>query len=273
MKTCLTIAGSDSSGGAGIQADLKTFAAHRVYGMSAITALTAQNTLGVHGIYAVEPEFVSQQIKAVFDDIHPNAIKIGMLANSSIVHNVAEQLKHYGATNIVLDPVMIATSGDPLLDEQAIRCLIDMLIPQADVITPNVAELISLCQAQGINTPVSQDIDHHQLAQLSQALFDSLARQSNGKAVAILSKGGHLNNHDARDYLLTDNGETWLTSARLDTHNTHGTGCTLSSAICARLSLGDNLEAACTKAKRYLSNALNKNLNLGAGNGPLNHLI
>jgi len=273
MKTCLSIAGSDSSGGAGIQADLKTFAANGVYGMTAITALTAQNTLGVHAVSALTPDFVTQQIQAVFDDIRPDAVKIGMLANHEIVEHVAQQLHQYQATNVVLDPVMIATSGDPLLNTNAVRKLIDELVPNALIITPNVAELLALCHAQGINTPDSQHINHAQLAELTQRLFDTLPHRHDDTKVAILSKGGHVDNSDAKDYLLTQNGHHWLTSNRIDTNNTHGTGCTLSSAICARLAQGDSLEIACGNAKKYLNNALKQGLNLGSGNGPLNHLV
>ena len=273
MKTCLSIAGSDSSGGAGIQADLKTFAALGVYGMSAITALTAQNTCGVQGVFAVEASFVGQQIQSVFDDIPPNAIKIGMLANEEIIEQVAKQLKQNQAENVVLDPVMIATSGAFLLNESACRTFIDVLIPRVQVLTPNVAELFALCHAQDIKTPSSQDIDYQQLALLSQALFHSLNKNIKAKPIAILSKGGHIHNEDARDYLLTYDGETWLNAPRINTQNTHGTGCTLSSAICVALAQGESLKNACINAKAYLTKALESGLNLGAGNGPLNHLV
>ena len=192
MQTCLTIAGSDSSGGAGIQADLKTFAAHQVYGMSAITALTAQNTLGVNAVSIVDPTFVAQQIQAVFDDIPPDSIKIGMLANSAIVSAVAQQLGAYAASNVVLDPVMIATSGDPLLDKQAVRSLLDELVPKVDIITPNIAELIALCQAKGIKVDSQQSMSYETVETLSLALFESLPRKANGEKVSILSKGGHI---------------------------------------------------------------------------------
>ena len=209
----------------------------------------------------------------MFNDIRPNAVKIGMLANHHIVEHVAQQLHHYQATNVVLDPVMIATSGDPLLDTNAVRKLIDELVPNALIITPNVDELFALCHAQGINTPDSQQINHTQLAKLTQLLFETLPHKHDGKKVAILSKGGHVDNSDAKDYLLTQSGEHWLSSNRIDTNNTHGTGCTLSSTICARLAQGDKLEIACDNAKKYLNKALKKGLNLGLGNGPLNHLV
>jgi len=271
MKTCLTIAGSDSSGGAGIQADLKTFCAHQVYGMSAVTAITAQNTLGVNAVAAVDPILVAQQIQAVFDDIPPNAVKIGMLANCQIVETVAEQLSAYGAKNVVLDPVMIATSGDTLLDKRAIRVLVDRLIPQADIITPNTAELLTLCRAQGIKIDSNQPITHTTVETLSMALFESLPVKENGNRVSLLSKGGHLKSDQSNDFLVTENSTLWFDSKRVNTQNSHGTGCTLAAAICAQLALGKRLDVACKMAKEYLSNALAKNLNLGNGNGPLNH--
>jgi len=273
VKTCLTIAGSDSSGGAGIQADLKTFAAHQVYGMSAITALTAQNTLGVHAVSIVEPGFVAQQIQAVFDDIRPDAVKIGMLATASIVESVAEQLAAYKASKVVLDPVMIATSGDQLLDQHAIRALIDSLIPQADIVTPNIAELIALCQAQGIDVDTDLAMNYKTVEVLSLALSDSLPRKANGEKVSVLSKGGHLGTEHANDLLLTDDSTFWLKSKRIDTQNTHGTGCTLAAAICAQLSFDEPLSIACEKAKEYLNNVLAKNLDLGKGDGPINHFL
>lgn len=273
MKTCLTIAGSDSSGGAGIQADLKTFAAHKVYGMSAITALTAQNTRSVHAVSLVEPFFVSQQIQAVFDDIRPDAIKLGMLANRSIVETVATQLANFEAQNVVLDPVMIATSGDPLLDKQAVRTLINALIPRVDIVTPNVAELVALCRAQNIDVNAHKTVNAESLERLSIALFESLPAKASGEKISILSKGGHLESEQANDLLITEKSKVWLKSERINTHNTHGTGCTLAAAICAQLALDEPLYLACEKAKAYLSNALAQNLNLGQGNGPLNHLL
>ncbi len=273
MKTCLTIAGSDSSGGAGIQADLKTFAAHGVYGMSAITALTAQNTLGVNGVSVVEPHFVAQQIQAVFDDIRPHAVKIGMLANSKIVKTVAEQLATYQAKNVVLDPVMIATSGASLLDQDAIHVFIDTLIPKADIVTPNIAELIALCRTQGIDVGIQQTMTCNTMESLSLALFEALPNKTNGDKVSLLTKGGHLSTAHANDLLITEHSKNWLKSKRINTQNSHGTGCTLAAAICAQLALGQPLKIACEKAKEYLNNALTQNLNLGKGNGPLNHLF
>ena len=273
MKTCLTIAGSDSSGGAGIQADLKTFAALNVYGMSAITALTAQNTLGVQGVSAVKPDFVTLQIRSVFEDIFPDAVKIGMLANTEIINHVAQELESFNANNVVLDPVMIATSGDPLLDQQSVRSLIDNLIPQVDIITPNVAELISLCKAQAIKFDYSQTITTSTLKTLSITLSNSLPTKKDGSVIAILSKGGHLENEDAIDYFFDGKNEHWLRGNRIQTNNTHGTGCTLSSAICSQLAKGNPINEACVNAKDYLTNALAKKLNLGSGNGPLDHTL
>lgn len=271
MKTCLTIAGSDSSGGAGIQADLKTFAAHGVYGMSAITALTAQNTMGVHAIENIDVDFVRAQIKAVFDDIQPDAIKIGMLANTDIIQSVAQSLSEYRASNVVLDPVMIATSGDPLLNENAIRHLIDDLVPLVDIITPNTAELIALCNAQKISINTDADLNTQTLKSLTRALFNYLPTKRDGSKVSVLSKGGHLNSNNASDYLVTQETDYWFSINRVDTNNTHGTGCTLSASICAHLALGESQRDACNNAKNYLTACLNKGLNLGSGNGPLRH--
>lgn len=274
MNTCLSIAGSDSSGGAGIQADLKTFAAHGVYGMSAITALTAQNTQGVHAIETISPKFVAQQIDAVLNDIPADAIKLGMLVNRDIIRAVAQQLKAHNSHNVVLDPVMIATSGDALLDPAAVDSLVHDLFPYVDLITPNTAELIALCKALGINTP-QQDIDQDTLKQLSIQLHAALPSKHDGTKIALLSKGGHLAAHEqkASDYLIDADGEHWFTSTRINTNNTHGTGCTLSAAISANLAQDHTLSQACANAKEYLQRALNSHLDLGHGNGPLNHLI
>lgn len=269
MKTCLSIAGSDSSGGAGIQADLKTFTAHGVYGMTAITALTAQNTLGVHAVSTVKPELVAAQIDAVFTDIRPNAVKIGMLANTDIIQVVAQRLRFYQAKNVVLDPVMIATSGAPLLDQNAVRSLIDELIPVVDLLTPNTAELIALCQTQGIKIDSDSALSKASLKNLTKQLFGTL----DTRQLSILSKGGHLNSDQAADYLLSKQGDHWFETPRLNTQNTHGTGCTLSAAIASNLALENAIDQACLKAKNYLTKALKEDLNLGQGNGPLNHLV
>ncbi len=258
MKTVLTIAGSDCSGGAGIQADLKTMCAHGVYGMSAIAALTAQNTTGVQGIHAVPPEFVAAQIDSVFTDIRPDAVKIGMLANVEIIKAVAERLRHYAARNIVLDPVMVSTSGHRLLEDNAASALVGELVPLADVLTPNIPEAEVLSGIDGID-------GRDDMLEAAKAI----AR--NSKA-AVLVKGGHL--ADCADDLLMVGGEAyWYGGRRVDTKNTHGTGCTLSSAIASCLALGYGLPEAVRRAKDYITLALENDPHLGHGNGPVNHNV
>lgn len=255
MKTCLTIAGSDSSGGAGIQADLKTMTVNGVYAMSVITALTAQNTQGVTGILDVSPEFITEQMDAVFNDIYPDAIKIGMVSSPEIVEAIAASLEKYQAKNIVLDPVMVATSGAKLLKEEAMDSLINRLIPLADVITPNIPEGEILAGMEITN--------EDQMIKAAEEI---------GKKYdcAVLLKGGHRVN-DAND-LLYRNGEfKWFRSERIDNPNTHGTGCTLSSAIGANLAKGYDIDQAIEKAKAYLTGALRAGLDLGKGSGPLMH--
>lgn len=255
IKTALTIAGSDSSGGAGIQADLKTMLANGVYGMSAITALTAQNTMGVTAISEVSPEFLGQQINAVFTDIFPDAVKIGMTANVQLIEVIAERLTFYRARNIVVDPVMIATSGARLISESAIAVLKEKLLPIADIVTPNIPEAEVL---SGIR--ISDKAGMEQAARL---IFDSYG-------CAVLLKGGHSIN-DAND-LLCENGEmTWFSGRRIDNPNTHGTGCMLSSAIASNLAKGNDIRASVTLAKEYISGALSAMLDLGKGSGPLDH--
>lgn len=255
IKTALTIAGSDSSGGAGIQADLKTMLANGVYGMSAITALTAQNTMGVRAISEVSPEFLGQQIDAVFTDIFPDAVKIGMTANVQLIELIAERLSFYKARNIVVDPVMIATSGARLISESAIAVLKEKLLPIADIVTPNIPEAEVL---SGIR--ISDKAGMEQAARL---ICDSYG-------CAVLLKGGHSIN-DAND-LLCENGEmTWFSGRRIDNPNTHGTGCTLSSAITSNLAKGNDIRASVTLAKEYISGALSAMLDLGKGSGPLDH--
>ena len=254
MKTALTIAGSDSSGGAGVQADLKTFLANGVYGMSAITALTAQNTLGVRSVLNSTPEFLADQLDAVFEDIYPDAVKIGMVSSARLIEVIAEKLKFYGAKNIVVDPVMIATSGAKLLDEDAVKTLKEKLFPLATVITPNIPELETI-SAQKISSS-------HDMELAAQKIFSEFG-------CAILAKGGH-GLSDANDYLF-DGSEQWLYGRRIDTQNTHGTGCTLSSAIAANLAKGYDLKNSVGRAKNYLTSALSTNLNLGKGSGPLDH--
>lgn len=255
MKTCLTIAGSDSSGGAGIQADLKTMTVNGVYAMSVITALTAQNTQGVSGILDVSPEFITSQMDAVFTDIYPDAIKIGMVSSPEIVEAIAKSLEKYEAKNIVLDPVMVATSGAVLLKEEAMDSLINRLIPLADVITPNIPEGEILAGMK-----IENEDDMEKAAEIIGEKYNC----------AVLLKGGHKVN-DANDLLYRKGDFKWFLSERIDNNNTHGTGCTLSSAIAANLAKGEDLNQAIKNAKEYLTGALRAGLNLGKGSGPLMH--
>lgn len=254
MKTALTIAGSDSSGGAGIQADLKTFLANGVYGMSAITALTAQNTCGVRSVLNSTPEFLSDQLDAIFEDIFPDAIKIGMVSSAELIEIIAAKLKFYGAKNIVVDPVMIATSGARLIDEDAVKTLKEKLFPLAKILTPNLPELEKISDEK-ISSPRDMEL-------AAQKIFERYG-------CAILAKGGHGQN-DANDYLFDGAGE-WFFGQRIDTANTHGTGCTLSSAIAANLAKGYGLKISVGRAKNFLTGALSTGLNLGKGSGPLDH--
>lgn len=255
MKTCLTIAGSDSSGGAGIQADLKTMTVNGVYAMSVITALTAQNTQGVTGILDVSPEFIREQMDAVFTDIYPDAIKIGMVSSPEIVEAIAGSLEKYGAKNIVLDPVMVATSGAKLLKEEAMDSLIHRLIPLADVITPNIPEGEILAGMK-----IANEEDMKLAAEKISQKYDC----------AVLLKGGHSIN-DANDLLCRKGEFKWFRAERINNPNTHGTGCTLSSAIAANLAKGSDIDQAIAKAKEYLTGALRAGLDLGKGSGPLMH--
>lgn len=255
MKKVLSIAGSDCSGGAGIQADLKTFAAHKLYGMSVITALTAQNTTGVTGIMEATTDFVEKQMDAVFTDIFPDAVKIGMVSSVGIIEAIAKRLEQHRAVNIVADPVMIATSGSRLLSDDAVTALKTKLLPLADVITPNIPEAETLC---GFSIHNADDMVR--------------AGQSIGKSIssAVLIKGGHsLTNAD--DMLWHKGQVLWLHSPRVDNPNTHGTGCTLSSAIASNLAMGHTMEESIKRAKQYITGALEAGLNLGRGSGPLNH--
>ena len=255
MKTALTIAGSDSSGGAGIQADLKTMLANGVYGMSAITALTAQNTMGVTDISEVTPHFLSQQIDAVFTDIFPDAVKIGMTANDTLIGVIAERLSFYKARNIVVDPVMIATSGARLISENAVEMLKEKLLPIATVVTPNIPEAEVLSGMKILN-----GTDMETAAKIISERY----------GCCVLLKGGHRIN-DAND-LLYENGEaTWFEGVRINNPNTHGTGCTLSSAIASNLAKGYDLKQSVQLAKEYISGALSAMLDLGKGSGPMNH--
>jgi len=256
MKKVLTIAGSDCSGGAGIQADIKTITAHKMYAMSAITALTAQNTTGVYGIMEATPEFVANQIDCIFSDIRPDSVKIGMVSNAEIINIIADKLKRYKAENIVVDPVMVATSGSKLLCDEAINTLITKLLPIADIITPNIPEAQVL---SGIDIKDEND------------MIKAAIKIGEKLNCAILVKGGHLVN-DATDLLYKDNKYEWFKAERINNPNTHGTGCTLSSAIACNLAEGKALSDSIKNAKKYLSGALKANLNLGKGSGPLNHI-
>jgi len=257
MKKVLTIAGSDSSGGAGIQADIKTIAAHGLYAMSAITALTAQNTTGVYGIMDVAPEFVGQQLDCVFTDIFPDAVKIGMVSRGAVIEVIADKLEAYGAGNIVVDPVMVSTSGHRLLSGEAGTALKERLLPMAAVITPNIPEAEVLC-----------GFSIHDRADMERAA-EKIGRAYPG---AVLIKGGHRVN-DATDLLYAGGAVRWFPGRRVDNPNTHGTGCTLSSAIACNLALGCSLEDSIQNAKDYLTGALAAMLDLGQGPGPLNHMF
>lgn len=261
MPKVLSIAGSDCSGGAGIQADLKTIAAHGCYGMSVITALTAQNTLGVKGIENCSPEFVGKQLRAVFSDIMPDAIKIGMLSTKEIVERVAAEIcalkaNNEGEPHIVLDPVMVSTSGNKLLQEDAITALTEQLMPLASLITPNIseAELLS-----GMNIASTHD------------MIVAAERISKKHGGAVLIKGGHMDVH-ANDLLYSGGKVLWYEGERIENPNTHGTGCTLSSAIASHLAIGYALSDSIKKSKNYLTGAISDKLDLGKGRGPLNHM-
>ena len=254
MKTALTIAGSDSSGGAGIQADIKTMTANGVYAMSAITALTAQNTTGVTGIFEATPEFLAQEIDAIFTDIYPDAVKIGMVSSAELIGVIAEKLHTYGAKHIVVDPVMVATSGAKLLRPDAMEALA-RLLPMAEVLTPNIPEAeilsgLSITDATGMETAAKSISERY--------------------GCAVLCKGGHQIN-DADDLLWRHGVGKWFRGKRINNPNTHGTGCTLSSAIASNLAKGYGLDEAVEWAKAYISGALAAMLDLGHGSGPMNH--
>ena len=255
MNTALTIAGSDSSGGAGIQADLKTFAAHGVYGMSAITSVTSQNTQGIFGVFDIPSETVASQLDAVFTDIYPNSIKIGMVSSAEIIETIAKKLKQYSAKNIVLDTVMVSTSGHALLQKDAVDALTSLLFPLADVITPNLHEAQILC---GFDIRSEND-----MVKAAETIFSKYG-------VCVLLKGGHLAN--TSNDLLFDGSITWFKGERIDNPNTHGTGCTLSSAIASNIAMGHDMKTSVKNAKNYITGALRDMLNLGKGSGPLNHM-
>lgn len=255
MRTALTIAGSDSSGGAGIQADIKTMLANGVYAMSAITALTAQNTTGVTGIMEVTPDFVGEQLDNIFTDIYPDAVKIGMVSAGPIITRIADKLEEYGAKNIVVDPVMVATSGARLIGDDAIATLKARLLPIACVLTPNIPEAEVLSEME---VKTEQD-----MIAAAKAISDTYH-------CAVLCKGGHQLN-DANDLLYSDGSYKWFYGKRIDNPNTHGTGCTLSSAIASNLAKGYDLDTSVERAKAYISGALEAMLDLGKGSGPMNH--
>lgn len=255
MKTALSIAGSDSSGGAGIQADIKTMTMNGVYAMSAVTALTAQNTTGVRAILEVTPQFLGEQLDAIFTDIRPDAVKIGMVSNAELINVIAEKLTFYQAGNIVVDPVMVSTSGSSLMQSEAVKTLKEKLLELADLVTPNIpeAEILS-----GRRILSSSDME---LA--AEQMYHSYG-------CAVLLKGGH-SVSDADDYLYGNGIKKWFHGRRIDNPNTHGTGCTLSSAIASNLAKGYDQETSVLRGKEYISAALEAMLDLGAGSGPMNH--
>ena len=255
MRTALTIAGSDSSGGAGIQADIKAMTLNGVFAMSAVTALTAQNTTGVTDILEATPEFLAKELDAVFTDIFPDAVKIGMVSSAGLIEVIAEKLRQYKARHIVVDPVMVATSGSALLQSEAVDTLIRELLPLAELATPNIpeAEILS-----GMEIRSAEDMV-------------TAARAISGRCgCAVLCKGGHSLN-DANDLLYSGGEARWFRGRRIDNPNTHGTGCTLSSAIAANLAKGFSLDDSVERAKAYLSGSLADMLDLGHGRGPMNH--
>lgn len=255
MKTALSIAGSDSCGGAGIQADIKTMTVNGVYAMSAITALTAQNTTGVTAIQEATPEFLKQQLDAVFTDIFPDSVKIGMVSSSGLIRVIADRLRFYNAKNIVVDPVMVSTSEAKLMQTEAVSTLAKELLPLAAVVTPNIPEARVL-SGLAIETP-------EEMENAAKAIGDKYN-------CAVLLKGGHSIN-DANDLLYSNGSFKWFEGKRINNPNTHGTGCTLSSAIASNLAKGYDLETAVQRSKEYISGALAAMLNLGRGSGPMNH--
>ncbi|MBQ3615956.1 MAG: bifunctional hydroxymethylpyrimidine kinase/phosphomethylpyrimidine kinase [Anaerotignum sp.] len=255
MKTVLTIAGSDCSGGAGIQADIKTMTMNGVYAMSAITALTAQNTTGVQGIHEVSPAFLEMQMDSIFMDIRPDAVKIGMVSSAELISVIADKLREYDGKIIVVDPVMVATSGSALLKTDAVSALTEKLLPLAAVVTPNIPEG-EILSGMGIH-------NKEEMEGAAKKIGDTYG-------CAVLLKGGHSVN-DANDLLYAEERCIWFAGKRIDNPNTHGTGCTLSSAIASNLAKGYTLEEAIGRSKEYISGALSAMLDLGAGSGPMQH--
>ena len=255
MKTALSVAGSDCSAGAGIQADIKTMTMNGVYAMSVITALTAQNTTGVRSIMEVTPRFLGEQLDAIFEDIFPDAVKIGMVSSSALIDVIAEKLIHHNARNIVVDPVMVATSGSALIENDAVSALLKRLIPIATVITPNIPEAQAI---SGLNINNQND------------MIAAAKQIGDTYGCAVLLKGGH-SVSDANDLLYSNSNFKWFYGKRIDNPNTHGTGCTLSSAIASNLAKGFNLAESVQRAKYYISGALAAMIDLGKGSGPMNH--
>ncbi len=257
MRTALTIAGTDPSGGAGIQADIKTMTANGVFATCAVTALVAQNTTGVKSIVETSPDFLAQQLDCVFTDIFPDAVKTGMVAAVPLIETVADKLAGYKARNLVVDPVMVATSGDRLISEGAVETLKARLLPLAAVITPNIPEAEILSGRTILDAAGMEDA--------AKAIWDAYG-------CAVLLKGGHQVN-DADDFLWRGGSGRWFRGKRIDNPNTHGTGCTLSSAIASNLAKGFELETAVERAKAYISGALGAMLDLGRGSGPMDHMF
>lgn len=257
MKTALTIAGSDSSGGAGIQADIKTMTANGVYATSAITALTAQNTTGVYGILESTPEFLANQLDCIFTDIFPDAVKTGMVSSTALIAVIADKLRQYGARNIVVDPVMVATSGARLISEEAVDALKEKLLPLATLLTPNIPEAEVL---SGMTIENATDME-----KAARAISEQYG-------CAVLCKGGHQIS-DADDLLWREGAGVWFRGRRIQNNNTHGTGCTLSSAIASNLAKGYDLDQSVRRAKAYISGALAAMLDLGHGSGPMDHMF
>ena len=255
LKTALTIAGSDCSGGAGIQADIKTMTMNGVYAMSAITALTAQNTTGVRAIQESTPEFLKQQMDAVFEDIFPDAVKIGMVSSSELIRVIADRLRYHAAKNIVVDPVMVATSGSSLMKTDAVQTLIEELLPLATVVTPNIPEAQVL---SGMEILTRED------------MYAAAKKIGDSCGCAVLLKGGH-SISDANDLLYANGKFTWFEGKRIENPNTHGTGCTLSSAMASNLANGFPLSESVQRAKDYISGGLAAMLDLGQGSGPMDH--
>ena len=257
MRTALSIAGSDSSGGAGIQADIKTMSANGVYAMTAVTALTAQNTTGVTDILDSTPAFLSAQLDAVFTDIFPDAVKIGMVSSAELISVIAQKLRQYGARHIVVDPVMVATSGSKLLRDDAVKALTEQLLPMADLLTPNIPEA-EILSGRSISDAAGMEAAARYISETYHC--------------SVLCKGGH-QVHDADDLLWRNGSGKWFRGRRIQNPNTHGTGCTLSSAIASNLAKGYDLDTSVERAKAYISGALSAMLDLGHGSGPMDHMF